>query len=101
MQITNKDFYKRYKNFSGSFIDWFNTCVNEDDVFRFWYFDDEEDATADFVKIKGVIDIGTDYILQLQSEAWNEEEEGKETFTFTRLSNVRSFMLLANEEDYK
>lgn len=35
MKITNKDFYERYKNFSGSFFEWFRACVNENDVFRF------------------------------------------------------------------
>lgn len=34
IQITNKDFYNRYKNFSGSFFEWFRACVKENDVFR-------------------------------------------------------------------
>lgn len=29
MKITNKSFYERYKNFSGSFFEWFRACVNE------------------------------------------------------------------------
>ena len=49
MEITNKDFYERYKNFSGSFFEWFRACVNENDVFRFWYKGDPEDAEADYV----------------------------------------------------
>lgn len=98
--ITNKGFYKRYKNFGGSLIDWFNTCVDEDDIFRFWYKDGVEDA--DFVKIVNVIDIGNDYLLGLKIVDWNnvDEEEQKASVFYKRLSEVSSFMIIANEEDY-
>ena len=101
MTITNKDFYKRYKNFSGSFIEWFNTCVDENDVFRFWYKSDP-DAEADYVKISSVIDIGGDFLLGLKYVDWNgDDEEGKEIVDFKRLSEVSAFEIIANEEDFK
>lgn len=99
MKITNKDFYKRYKNFSGSFFEWFRACVNENDVFRFWYKGDPEDANADYVQISSVIDIGGDFLLGLKCVNWNNEEEGKEMIEFRRLSEVRVIEILANEED--
>ena len=94
IQITNKDFYKRYKNFSGSFFEWFRACVNEHDVFRFWYKVDPEDANADYVQISSVIDIGGDFLLGLKYG-----EEGKEMVEFVRLSEVRAIEIFANEED--
>lgn len=99
MTITNKDFYKRYKNFSGSFFEWFRACVDENDVFRFWYKGDPEDAEADYVQISSVIDIGGDFLLGLKFVDWNDEEEGKEMVEFRRLSEVRAIEIFANEED--
>lgn len=99
MQITDKDFYKRYKNFSGSFLEWFRACVDEHDVFRFWYKGDPEDANADYVKISSVIDIGGDFLLGLKFVDWNGEEERKEMIEFIRLSEVRVIEIFANEED--
>ena len=99
MKITNKDFYERYKNFSGSFLEWFRACVNEYDVFRFWYKGDPEDANADYVKISSVIDIGGDFLLGLKFVDWNGEEERKEMIEFIRLSEVRAIEIFANEED--
>lgn len=99
MEITNKDFYERYKNFSGSFVDWFNICVGEHDVFRFWYKNDPEDANADYVQISSVIDIGGDFLLGLKYVDWNDEEGGKEMVEFVRLSEVRTIEIFANEED--
>lgn len=99
IQITNKDFYNRYKNFSGSFFEWFRACVNENDVFRFWYKGDPEDAEADYVQISSVIDIGGDFLLGLKYVDWNDGEEGKEMIEFKRLSEVSVFEILANEED--
>lgn len=99
MTITNKDFYKRYKNFSGSFFEWFRACVNENDVFCFWYKGDPEDMDADVVQIIGVIDIGDDYLLELKCVDWNSGEEGSEMVEFRRLSEVREFMIFANEEN--
>ena len=94
MEITNKDFYKRYKNFSGSFLEWFRACVNEYDVFRFWYKDDPEDTEADYVQISSVIDIGGDFLLGLKYG-----EEGREMVEFVRLSEVRAIEIFANEEN--
>ena len=94
MEITNKDFYKRYKNFSGSFLEWFRACVNENDLFRFWYKDDPEDAEADYVQISSVIDIGGDFLLGLKYG-----EEGAEMVEFRRLSEIRTIAILANEEN--
>lgn len=94
IQITNKDFYNRYKNFSGSFFEWFRACVNENDVFRFWYKGDPEDANADYVQISSVIDIGGDFLLGLKYG-----EGGKEMVEFVRLSEVRAIEIFANEED--
>jgi len=99
IQITNKDFYKRYKSFSGSFSEWFNACVDEHDVFRFWYKDDPEDANPDYVQISSVIDIGEDFLLGLKFVDWNGEEKGKEMVEFRRLSEVRVIEIFANEED--
>ncbi len=99
IQITNKDFYKRYRNFSGSFLEWFRTCVDEHDVFRFWYKDDPEDANADYVQISNVIDIGGDFLLGLKFVDWNDEGEGKEMVEFKRLSEVRVIEIFATEED--
>lgn len=99
MKITNKDFYKRYKNFSGSFLEWFRACVNENDVFRFWYKGELEDAEADYVQISSVIDIGGDFLLGLKYVDWNDGEEGKEMIEFKRLSEVSVFGILANEEE--
>lgn len=99
IQITNKDFYKRYKNFSGSFFEWFRACVNENDVFRFWYKDDPEDMDADYVQISSVIDIGGDFLLGLKFVDWNDGEEGKEMVEFRRLSEVKVIEIFANEED--
>lgn len=99
IQITNKDFYKRYKNFSGSFFEWFRACVNENDVFRVWYKDDPEDAEADYVQISSVIDIGGDFLLGLKFVDWNNEEEGKEMVGFRRLSEVKVIEIFANEEN--
>lgn len=99
MTITNRDFYKRYKNFSGSFFEWFRACVDENDVFRFWYKGDPEDAEADYVQISSVIDIGGDFLLGLKFVDWNSEEEGKEIVEFRRLSEVRAIEIFANEED--
>lgn len=99
IQITNKDFYERYKNFSGSFFEWFRACIDENDVFRFWYKDDPEDMDADYVQISSVIDIGGDFLLGLKCVNWNGEEEGKEMVEFKRLSEVRAIEILANEED--
>lgn len=99
IQITNKDFYKRYKNFSGSFFEWFNTCVDEHDVFRFWYKDDPEDADPDYVQISSVIDIGGDFLLGLKFVDWNGEEEGGEMVEFRRLSEVRTIEIFANEDE--
>ena len=99
MTITNKDFYKRYKNFSGSFFEWFRACVDENDVFRFWYKGDPEDAEADYVQISSVIDIGGDFLLGLKFVDWNDEEEGKKMVEFRRLSEVRAIEIFANEED--
>lgn len=99
MKITNKDFYKRYKNFSGSFFEWFRACVNEHDVFRFWYKDDPEDMDADYVQISSVIDIGGDFLLGLKCVDWSGKEEGEEMIEFKRLSEVRTIEILANEED--
>lgn len=99
MEITNKDFYKRYKNFSGSFLEWFNVCVDEHDVFRFWYKDDDDDAEANYVQIMSVIDIGGDFLLGLKFVDWNGEEEGKEMVEFVRLSEIRVIEIFANEED--
>ena len=101
MKITNKDFYQRYKNFSGSFIGWFDHCLDENDVFRFWFKGDPEDAEADYFKISSVIDIGGDFLLGLKHVNWNDEEEGKEMVEFQRLSEVSAFEIIANEEDYK
>ena len=100
MKIANRGFYQRYKNFSGSFIEWFNTCADENDVFRFW-FKDDPDAEADYVKISSVVDIGRDFLLGLKYVDWNGDEEGKEMVEFKRLSEVRVFEIIANEEDYK
>ena len=94
IKITNKDFYERYKNFSGSFFEWFRSCVNEHDVFRFWYKDNPEDMDADCVQISSVIDIGGDFLLGLKYG-----EEGKEMVKFVRLSEVRAIEIFANEED--
>lgn len=94
MEIANKDFYKRYKNFSGSFLEWFRACVNEHDVFRFWYKGDPEDANADYVQISSVIDIGGDFLLGLKYG-----EEGREMVEFVRLSEVRAIEIFANEEN--
>lgn len=99
IQITNKDFYERYKNFSGSFFEWFRACVNENDVFRFWYKDDPEDIDADYVQISSVIDIGGDFLLGLKCVDWNNEEEGKEMVEFRRLSEIRTIAILASEEN--
>lgn len=99
MTITNKDFYERYKNFSGSFLEWFRACVDENDVFRFWYKDDPEDAEADYVKISSVIDIGGDFLLGLKFVDWGGDEEGKEMVELKRLSEVRVFEIFANEEE--
>lgn len=99
MKIANKDFYKRYKNFSGSFFEWFRACVNENDVFRFWYKGEPEDAEADYVQISSVIDIGGDFLLGLKYVDWNDGEEGKEMIEFKRLSEVSVFEILANEEE--
>lgn len=99
IKITNKDFYERYKNFSGSFFEWFRSCVNEHDVFRFWYKDDPEDAEADYVQISSVIDIGGDFLLGLKFVDWSAEEEGKEMVEFRRLSEVRVIEIFANEEN--
>ena len=99
MKITNKDFYKRYKNFSGSLFEWFRACVNENDVFRFWYKGEPEDAEADYVQISSVIDIGGDFLLGLKYVDWNDGEEGKEMIEFKRLSEVSVFEILANEEE--
>lgn len=101
MKITNKDFYKRYRNFSGSFFEWFHACVNENDVFRFWLKDEPEDAEADYVQILSVIDIGGDFLLGLKYVDWNGREEGKEMVEFKRLSEVSTIEILANEEDYE
>ena len=92
IQITNKDFYRRYKNFSGSFFEWFRACVNENDVFRFWYKGDPEDANADYVQISSVI--GGNFLLGLKYG-----EEGKEMVEFVRLSEVRAIEIFANEEN--
>ena len=94
MEIANKDFYKRYKNFSGSFFEWFRACVNENDVLRFWYKGDPEDANGDYVQISSVIDIGGDFLLGLKYG-----EEGKEMVEFVRLSEVRTIEIVANEEN--
>lgn len=99
MKITNKDFYERYKNFSGSLFEWFRACVKENDVFRFWYKGDPEDAEADYVQISSVIDIGGDFLLGLKYVDWNDGEEGKEMIEFKRLSEVSVFEILANEEE--
>lgn len=99
MQIANKYFYERYRNFSGSFPEWFNACVDEHDVFRFWYKGDPEDMDADFVQLVGVIDINNDYLLELKSVDWRENDEGKEMISFVRLSEVREFVIFATEED--
>lgn len=99
IQITNKSFYKRYKNFSGSFLEWFRSCLNEHDVFRFWYKGDPEDANGDYVQISSVIDIGGDFLLGLKFVDWNGEQEGKEMVEFVRLSEVRTIEIFANEED--
>lgn len=99
MKITNKDFYERYKNFSGSLFEWFRACVNENDVFRFWYKGEPEDAEADYVQISSVIDIGGDFLLGLKYVDWNDGEEGKEMIEFKRLSEVSVFEILANEEE--
>ena len=99
MKITNKNFYKRYRNFSGSFFEWFRACVNENDVFRFWYKDDPEDANADYVQISSAIDIGGDFLLGLKPVDWNGEQEGKEMVEFVRLSEVSAIEIFANEED--
>lgn len=99
MKITNKDFYERYKNFSGSLFEWFRACVNENDVFRFWYKGEPEDAEADYVQISSVIDIGGDFLLGLKYVDWNDGEEGKEMIEFKRLSEVSVFEILANEEN--
>lgn len=99
MKITNKGFYERYKNFSGSFFEWFRACVNENDIFRFWYKDDPEDMDADYVQISSVIDIGGDFLLGLKRVGWNDEEEGKEMVEFRRLSEVKVIEIFANEED--
>lgn len=99
IKITNKDFYKRYKNFSGSFFEWFRACVDEHDVFRFWYKGDPEDANGDYVQISSVIDIGGDFLLGLKFVDWNGEEEGKEMVEFVRLSEVKTIEIFANEED--
>ena len=99
MKITNKDFYERYKNFSGSLFEWFRACVNENDVFRFWYKGEPEDAEADYVQIPSVIDIGGDFLLGLKYVDWNDGEEGKEMIEFKRLSEVSVFEILANEEE--
>lgn len=98
-QIANKDFYKRYKNFSGSFSEWFRACVDENDVFRFWYKDDPEDMDADYVQISSVIDIGGDFLLGLKCVDWNDEKEGKEMVEFRRLSEVKVIEIFANEEN--
>lgn len=100
-KITNKDFYKRYKNFSGSFFEWFRACADENDVFRFWYKDDPEDMDADYVQISSVIDIGGDFLLGLKCVDWSGKEEGKEMVEFKRLSEVRTIEILANEEEEK
>ena len=100
MRITNKDFYQRYKNFSGSFIEWFDTCLDENDVFRFWFKGDPEDTEADYVKISSVIDIGGDFLLGLKYVDWNDDE-GKEMVEFKRLSEVSAFEIIANEEDFE
>lgn len=99
IQITNKDFYRRYKNFSGSFLEWFRFCVNEHDVFRFWYKGDPEDANGDYVQISSVIDIGGDFLLGLKFVDQNGEKEGKEMVEFVRLSEVRTIEIFANEEN--
>ena len=99
MKITNKDFYERYKNFSGSFFEWFRACVNEHDVFRFWYKGDPEDMDADYVQISSVIDIEGDFLLGLKFVDWNNEEEGKEMVEFRRLSEVKVIEIFANEEE--
>lgn len=99
MKITNKSFYERYKNFSGSFFEWFRACVNENDVFRFWYKGDPEDANGDYVQISSVIDIDGDFLLGLKFVDWNGEEEGKEMVEFVRLSEVRAIEIFANEEN--
>ena len=101
MKITNKDFYKRYRNFSGSFFEWFRACVDENDVFRFWYKDEPEDAESDYVQISSIIDIGGDFLLGLKHADWNGGEEGKEMVEFKRLSEVSAIEILANEEDYE
>lgn len=100
MTITNKDFYERYKNFSGSFLEWFRACVDENDVFRFWYKDDPEDETADLVQIVSVVSIGNDdFLLGLKFVDWNDDEEGREMVEFKRLSEVRVFEIFACEEE--
>lgn len=99
--ITNRNFYRRYKNFSGSLIDWFNTCVDENDIFRVWYKGDDEDLEADYVQIVNVIDIKNDYLLGLQTVEWKGEEPGKESVCYRRLSDISEFSIIANEEDYE
>lgn len=100
IKITNKDFYKRYKNFSGSFFEWFRACVDEHDVFRFWYKDDPEDETADLVQLVSVVSIGNDdFLLGLKFVDWNDDEEGREMVEFKRLSEVRVFEIFACEEE--
>lgn len=99
IQIANKNFYKRYKNFSGSFFEWFRACVDEHDIFRFWYKDDPEDMDADYVQISSVIDIGGDFLLGLKFVDWNDGEEEKEMVEFRRLSEVKVIEIFANEEE--
>lgn len=97
---TNKDCFKQYRNFSGSMREWFNLCVRESDVFRVWYRDDPSDETCDFVNIIGVIELSNDYLLELKYDT-PDCEEGKEHIFFTRLSDIRSLTILANEDDYE
>lgn len=99
MTYSNRTYYKRNKGFSGNLLEWFNKCVENEDVFRIWYKDGGEDQTCSYIRILSIMELADgDYLLGLVD---TDTEEGKELISYERLSNISSFALVVNEEDYE
>lgn len=98
MACSNKTYYKRNKGFSGSLLEWFNKCVDNEDVFRTWYKVDAKGLIFSFARIISILELTDgDYLLGLLAA---DSEDGKELISYERLSAISAFALVSNEEDY-
>lgn len=99
----NENFYETNNGFCGTFEEWFNKCVDSNNVFRFWYHNMPEDSRCLFGSIVSVIEIPNDYLLAIDFDydyddgALYRGNSDKKSLSYCKLSEFRDISIYEND----